>query len=55
VSDPELNEISAPVQGEVKPASQDDGAPKQRKRDKRDVHGWALLDKPVGITMRWRW
>jgi len=34
VSDPELNEISAPAQGEVKSASQDDGAPKQRKRDK---------------------
>ncbi len=27
-------------------------APKQqqRKRDKRDVHGWAVLDKPVGMT-----
>jgi tRNA pseudouridine55 synthase len=22
----------------------------QRKRDKRDVHGWLVLDKPVGIT-----
>jgi tRNA pseudouridine55 synthase len=22
----------------------------QRKRDKRDVHGWIVLDKPVGIT-----
>ena len=23
---------------------------KQFKRDKRDVHGWVILDKPVGIT-----
>src|SRR3974390_679224 len=22
----------------------------QRKRDKRDVHGWGVLDKPVGMT-----
>jgi tRNA pseudouridine55 synthase len=24
--------------------------PKQRKRDKYDVHGWVILDKPVGMT-----
>ena len=24
--------------------------PKQKKRDKRDVHGWVVLDKPVSIT-----
>jgi tRNA pseudouridine55 synthase len=24
--------------------------PKQRKREKRDVHGWLVLDKPVGMT-----
>ena len=23
---------------------------KQFKRDKRDVHGWVVLDKPVGMT-----
>jgi tRNA pseudouridine55 synthase len=23
---------------------------KQKKRDKRDVHGWVVLDKPVGMT-----
>ena len=22
----------------------------QRKREKRDVHGWVILDKPVGMT-----
>jgi tRNA pseudouridine55 synthase len=25
-------------------------APKQRRREKRDVHGWLVLDKPVGMT-----
>jgi tRNA pseudouridine55 synthase len=24
--------------------------PKQQRRDKRDVHGWLVLDKPVGMT-----
>jgi tRNA pseudouridine55 synthase len=24
--------------------------PKQKKRDKHDVHGWVVLDKPVGMT-----
>ena len=30
----------------------DDGGErlKQKKRDKRDVHGWIVLDKPVGMT-----
>jgi tRNA pseudouridine55 synthase len=33
-------------------ASQGDGGerPKQKKREKRDVHGWVVLDKPVGMT-----
>jgi tRNA pseudouridine55 synthase len=26
------------------------GEKKQRKREKRDVHGWIILDKPVGMT-----
>jgi len=25
-------------------------APKQRRREKHDVHGWVILDKPVGMT-----
>jgi tRNA pseudouridine55 synthase len=34
-----------------KPAPQDEGGrKKQFKRDKRDVHGWLVLDKPVGMT-----
>ena len=32
-------------------ASDNDGErPKQKKRDKRDVHGWVVLDKPVSMT-----
>jgi tRNA pseudouridine55 synthase len=29
---------------------QDEGGKKQFRRDKRDVHGWVVLDKPVGMT-----
>jgi len=29
---------------------QDEGKEKQKKREKRDVHGWVVLDKPVGMT-----
>lgn len=36
------------------PAPQNEGGSKQRgkqfRRDKRDVHGWVVLDKPVGMT-----
>ena len=35
------------------PATEGAGRPKQKqqiKRDKRDVHGWIVLDKPVGMT-----
>jgi tRNA pseudouridine55 synthase len=54
VNDPELKE-GAPVSSDAdaSPAQQEASrAPKQqqKKRDKRDVHGWALLDKPVGMT-----
>src|SRR4051794_14603355 len=27
-----------------------DHQPKQRKREKHDVHGWVVLDKPIGMT-----
>src|SRR5215510_13773045 len=27
-----------------------DEPPRQRKREKRDVNGWLVLDKPVGMT-----
>ena len=52
MSDRELKQL-APTLREtpVAPAPQHDStAPSQRKRDKRDVHGWAVLDKPVGMT-----
>ena len=26
--------------------------PKQKKREKYDVHGWIILDKPVGMRVR---
>src|SRR5436189_1986106 len=32
------------------PALQTAGQNKQRKREKRDVHGWIVLDKPIGMT-----
>jgi tRNA pseudouridine55 synthase len=34
------------------PAPRDERGPrpKQKKRDKHDVHGWVVLDKPVGMT-----
>ncbi|MGH6988804.1 MAG: tRNA pseudouridine(55) synthase TruB [Stellaceae bacterium] len=39
---------------EVRPAQEEGGAKprrqKQFKRDKRDIHGWVVLDKPVGMT-----
>ncbi len=28
----------------------DAGGNKQQRRDKRDVHGWIVLDKPIGMT-----
>src|SRR5271169_3892142 len=35
------------------PSSRDENqarAGKQPRRDKRDVHGWIVLDKPIGMT-----
>jgi len=31
-------------------AATDDGTRPEKKRQKRDVHGWIVLDKPVGMT-----
>jgi tRNA pseudouridine55 synthase len=44
----ELKEAAADAQ----PTQREERGPKQqqKKRDKRDVHGWVLLDKPVGMT-----
>jgi len=47
VTAPDLKEFPTDAQ----PAQAEDRAPKQqKKRDKRDVHGWVVLDKPVGMT-----
>jgi tRNA pseudouridine55 synthase len=40
--------MSAPGPLPNPPAQAGEG--KQRKREKRDVHGWVILDKPVGMT-----
>jgi tRNA pseudouridine55 synthase len=32
------------------PQTGEGGKKQQRKRDKRDVHGWVALDKPIGMT-----
>ena len=34
----------------VAPGRQDAERQKKKKRDKHDVHGWVVLDKPVGMT-----
>ena len=43
-------------EGPVEPQAQVDGprsgkgSKQQRRREKRDVHGWVVLDKPIGMT-----
>jgi tRNA pseudouridine55 synthase len=46
VTDNEIDSLERParVEGGEKPRG------KQFRRDKRDVHGWLVLDKPVGMT-----
>jgi tRNA pseudouridine55 synthase len=40
-----------PQRGREKAVQSERRVPKQqKKRDKRDVHGWVVLDKPVGMT-----
>ncbi len=41
----DVRDIDAPL---VAPPPRE--KPKQFKRDKRDVHGWVVLDKPIGMT-----
>ena len=42
-----MSEIEKPDAGA---AAKNPARGEQRKRDKRDVHGWVVLDKPVGMT-----
>ncbi len=34
----------------IAPPAEAPPAPRQKKREKHDVHGWVILDKPVGMT-----
>jgi len=48
VTDNELGDLILPRNEDAsKPVPQD---AQQKKREKRDVHGWVVLDKPVGMT-----
>ncbi len=51
MSENEIDHVAPPV---LEESPQDAGAArpkgKQFRRDKRDVHGWLVLDKPVGMT-----
>ena len=44
-----VKDLDRPLTAEV---ARDEGRerPKQKKRDRHDVHGWVVLDKPVGMT-----
>jgi tRNA pseudouridine55 synthase len=44
----DLNDIDHP--NSTKTVDDGNERPKQRRRDKRDVHGWVVLDKPIGMT-----
>jgi tRNA pseudouridine55 synthase len=52
VTEHDLNNLDPPPAEEPQPPAprQERGGKKQFKRDKRDVHGWLVLDKPVGMT-----
>src|SRR5215218_11006896 len=48
---PEKNISESPVRDENRPRSGKQPRPNnQPRRDKRDVHGWVVLDKPIGMT-----
>jgi tRNA pseudouridine55 synthase len=48
VTEHDLNDIDRP--SSIQTADDGSERPKQKKRDKCDVHGWVVLDKPVGMT-----
>jgi tRNA pseudouridine55 synthase len=52
VSEIELNDLDRPLADEPQQPTprHERGGKKQFKRDKHDVHGWLVLDKPVGMT-----
>ena len=47
----ESNRDAHPFRDENRPRSGKQPRPNnQMRRDKRDVHGWVILDKPIGMT-----
>jgi tRNA pseudouridine55 synthase len=54
VSQNDIDNLASPHANARAYVSEDEGGAKPRrkqlKRDKRDVHGWVILDKPVGMT-----
>ena len=50
MSDPVSNTISPPPPLAGEGVAEPRPRKQQFKRDKRDVHGWLVLDKPVGMT-----
>jgi len=50
VSEREIDDLIRPHAEEPPQAATQDTGHRQKKRDKRDVHGWVVLDKPVGMT-----
>jgi tRNA pseudouridine55 synthase len=50
VSEREIDDLIRPLAEELPQAATQGMGQKQKKRDKRDVHGWVVLDKPVGMT-----
>ncbi|MGA2566051.1 MAG: tRNA pseudouridine(55) synthase TruB [Pseudolabrys sp.] len=52
MTEDDLSNLDPPPAEEPQPPAprQERGGKKQFKRDKRDVHGWLVLDKPVGMT-----
>jgi tRNA pseudouridine55 synthase len=42
--------VVAPAEHGTQPRAHREPRQGQRRRDKRDVHGWVVLDKPVGMT-----
>src|ERR1700693_6457782 len=50
MSNPVSNTLASPPPLAGEGAAQPRSRKQQFKRDKRDVHGWLVLDKPVGMT-----
>ena len=47
---PEFSRYWKEKTGQVVSVKQSHGGAGKQKRDRRDVHGWVILDKPIGMT-----